>query len=115
MGSTSDIPLANHNQAVALCAFRVEQEGEKGHGGMLACKLHERGNYLAESGKLAEALAAHDQAVAIYTRLIEGGCRLLNPHLILSLNARGTTLRDLGKLTEALATFDKAVDICTHL
>ncbi len=110
-----DIPLANHNQGVALCASRVEREGEKEHGGMLACKLYERGNYLAEVGKLAEALADHDQAVAIYTRLIEGGCKLLNPHLLLSLNARGTTLKDLGKFAEALATFDKAVGICTHL
>ena len=107
--------LADHDQAVAICTYRVEQEGEEEDGGLLACNLYKRGQYLAEQGWLPAAVADLKQALAIFTRLVEGGCKTLTTHLVLTLSAYGTALRDLGRPEEALAAFEKAVGICTHL
>ena len=107
--------LADHDQAVAICTYRVEQKGEEDDGGLLACNLYKRGQHLAEQGWLPAAVADLKQALAIFTRLVEGGCKILTTHLVLTLSAYGTALRDLGRPEEALAAFEKAVGICTHL
>ena len=92
--------LADHDQAVAICTYRVEQKGEEEDGGLLACNLYKRGQHLAEQGWLPAAVADLKQALAIFTRLVEGGCKTLTTHLVLTLSAYGTALRDLGRPEE---------------
>ena len=77
--------LSDHDQAVAICTYRVEQKGEEDDGGLLACNLYKRGQHLAEQGWLPAAVADLKQALAIFTRLVEGGCKTLTTHLVLTL------------------------------
>ena len=92
----------------------MEQEGEEEDGGLLACNLYKRGQHLAEQGWLPAAVADLKQALAIFTRLVEGGCKTLTTHLVLTL-ALWHRPEGSGQAQEALAAFEKAVGICTHL
>ncbi|MGZ3489205.1 MAG: tetratricopeptide repeat protein, partial [Isosphaeraceae bacterium] len=79
--------------------------------------LNNRGNSLTYLGRLAEALTDHDQAVAIYTKLVECLHRRLDlaADLARSLNDRGTARRDDGQLRAAIADHEQAIDILTRL
>ena len=67
-------------------------------------------------GKLTEAIRDFDEAIKIYTRLVEqeGRTELAND-LAGSLYNRGIALIVEGKLTEAIRDFDEAIKIYTRL
>ena len=89
----------------------------RGPDAFLARCLNNRGNSLTYLGKLPEALADHDRAVAIYTELAERLFRRqdLVADLARSLNDRGTARRDDGQLRAAVADHGQAVAILTRL
>ena len=70
---------------------------------------------LVNVGRREEALAASQEAVAIYRRLAEGRREAFLPNLARSLNNLGADLGDLRRHEEAIAATQEAVDIYRHL
>src|SRR5205823_4277524 len=84
--------------------------------GGLATALSDRGVAYGSLGKYTQAVADHDKAVDILTRLVEKeGHTELADDLARSLTSRGVAYGSLSKYAQAVADLDKAVDILTRL
>jgi tetratricopeptide (TPR) repeat protein len=81
----------------------------------LAGSLNNLGGDLSNLGRREEALAASQEAVAIYRRLAETRPDAFLPALAMSLNNSGAMLSNLGRREEALAASQEAVDIRRRL
>jgi tetratricopeptide (TPR) repeat protein len=82
----------------------------------LAGSIMGRGLALRCLGRLEEAVAADDEAIAIYRGLVEKEHRQdLRNTLAMGIINRGTTQWDLGRFEEALAAYDESIAIHREL
>ncbi|KKK80530.1 hypothetical protein LCGC14_2822570, partial [marine sediment metagenome] len=90
----------------------IAEEGRRELRNDLASAYNNRGNALADQGKLADAVADFDRAIEIYDTLVEQeGRRELRNDLARAYNNRGNALGHQGKLAEAVADYDRAIEI----
>jgi tetratricopeptide (TPR) repeat protein len=87
--------------------------GERDH---LAIAIMNRGIALSNLGRLEEAVAAHDESIAINRELVEKEHRQeLRNDLARAITNRGTALKKLGRLEEAVAAHDGSIAIYREL
>jgi tetratricopeptide (TPR) repeat protein len=88
-------------------AARVEGERDE-----LAKAIRNRGNALANLGRLEEALSASNESIAIYRVLVQDEHRLeLRDVMATTIMNRGNALARLGRLEEALSAYDESIAI----
>lgn len=81
-----------------------------------ATALINQGSALYSLGRLPEALARYDEAIALRRRLVESeGRSELTNDLALALMNQGVALRSLDRLPEALARYDEAITFYRQL
>jgi tetratricopeptide (TPR) repeat protein len=89
---------------------RLEQANPDAYRPAVARALNNVGVGLEDQGRLTEALAAKDEAVALNRRLTEsGGNPAQRPEFAKSLASLGRSLADAGRLDEALAVFEESI------
>ena len=114
------VALAAVADAVAARREREARAGDASDVGddrlaALAEILHQRGRTLAALGRREEALAAAEEAVAIYRRLAAARPDAFEPDLAASLSNLGSRLSAIGRREEALAATEEAVAIYRRL
>ena len=98
----------------AAAAATVDHTRETGTPEHLADALTSYGLSLTDLGRHREALAANEEALALYRDLAAAN-PAHQPHLANALNSYGTSLRDLGRHREALAAFQEALALYRDL
>jgi tetratricopeptide (TPR) repeat protein len=81
----------------------------------LAAALMNKGVALDSLGRLPEAIACYDEAIATYKRLVAEGRDELANDLAAALMNKGVALDSLGRLPEAIACYDEAIKIRRQL
>ena len=92
-------------------AMRDASAGQPQLRALLATALNSLGNRLAELGWREAALAATEEAVAVYCELTAAQPDVHLPDLAMSSNNLGIRLSELGRHDDALAATEKAVEI----
>jgi tetratricopeptide (TPR) repeat protein len=82
---------------------------------VLASVLNNQCNLLAKAGRASEALAAIEEATAMYRRLAAARPAAHEPHLSNTLSNLSRQLGQAGRLDEALATCEEAVQVRQRL
>jgi hypothetical protein len=108
-------PLVAAITALAVDGLRARAESDPAVAAELARMLGNLGIRLGEVGRREEALAAAQEAIAIYRQLAEASPAAHLPDLAGSLNNLGVSLTDVGRREEALAAAQEAIAIYRQL
>ena len=97
--------------AIAVAAFRdrIEDSGGQNDEAGLATNLNNPSNRLNAVGRREDALAASEEAVALYRALAATRPDAFRPDLALSLNTLSNSLDAVGRREDALAAIEEAV------
>jgi tetratricopeptide (TPR) repeat protein len=101
-------PIAEIRQLLAMAT-------EAGSQASIARKITNKAGYLAETGRMNEALVAIGEAVEIWRRLAQAGPAAHEAGLALSLNNLAKVLSALGQEPESLAASGEALAIWRRL
>jgi len=109
-------PAEDSERIVVPGNVPLEGEGLTESAKDLAERFNNRGRSLHSQGELDDAVGEFDQAIEIYTRLVEKeGQAVLAGDLAAAHHNRGLTLQSQGKLNDAVRDYTRAVETYARL